>query len=345
MARVYGVHSAMPMFKALKACPDAVVIRPNMAKYSEVGQQVRALMRDVTPLVEPLSIDEAFLDLTGTERLHKQTPAETMAKLCNRIKNEIGISASVGLSHNKFLAKLSSDFDKPRGFSVIGKAETLSLIADLPLSKIWGVGKVFDNKLKRDGFRTVSHIQQADEKLLMKRYGDMGLRLARLCRGEDARQVESTSKAKSISAETTFEHDISDIDSLHYHLWVLCEKVSLRTKHAGIEGKVVTLKLKSADFKTKTRRKTLNQPSQLAEILYQEGCSLLSKEVDGTSYRLIGIGFSDLHKQDDAPVADLFETESTQIDATERAMDKVRDKFGTAAIQKGRSFAKPKTGA
>ncbi len=339
-ARIYGVHSAMPMFKALKACPDAVVMKPNMAKYSAVGQQVREKMRAITPLVEPLSIDEAFLDLTGTERLHKQSPAMTIAKLVHEIEDEIGITVSVGLSYNKFLAKLSSDFDKPRGFSIIGKEETLDVLAALPVKKIWGVGKQFEKKLRRDGIEMVSQLQTIDESDLIKRYGEMGQRLYRLSRGLDTRNVKPVSKAKSISGETTFNKDITDLDDLQRKLWRLSEKVSARAKKANKAGKTVTLKLKTAKFRSLTRSRTLGTATQLAELIYREGAELLEKECDGTPYRLIGIGISGLIDADLVQEDDLFDTEKKNIQATETAIDAIRDKFGLAAIQKGRSLRK-----
>ena len=341
-ARMFGVHSAMPMFKALKACPDAVVLKPNMAKYSEVGKQVRQLMHQVTPLVEPLSIDEAFLDLTGTTRLHKQTPAETLAKLAARVEQEIGITVSIGLSHNKFLAKLSSDLDKPKGFSIIGNAETEAKLAPLPITKIWGVGKATARKLKRDGLYTLGQLQTLEEKALIKRYGDIGRRLARLSRGQDIRRVKATSKAKSISAETTFADDISDLEDLSHRLWLLSEKVSYRMKTASKAGKTITLKLKTADFRIRTRSRTLLHPTQLAEAIFQDGRALLAPEADGTPFRLIGIGLSGLVDQDTANDADLFDDRAMHWGATERAIDRVREKFGSDAIKKGRALDKKK---
>ena len=341
-ARIFGVHSAMPMFKALKACPDAVVLKPNMAKYSEVGKQVRQLMHQVTPLVEPLSIDEAFLDLTGTTRLHKQTPAETLARLAARIEQEIGITVSIGLAHNKFLAKLSSDLDKPKGFSIIGKAETQAKLAPLPITKICGVGKATARKLKRNGLHTLGQLQGLEEKALIKRYGDIGRRLARLSHGEDVRRVNPTSKAKSISAETTFADDIRDLEDLSRRLWLLSEKVSFRMKVASKAGQTVTLKLKTADFRIRTRSRTLLHPTQLAEAIFQDGRALLAPEADGTPFRLIGIGMSGLVDQDTANDADLFDDRAIHWGATERAIDQVREKFGSDAIKKGRALDKRK---
>jgi len=245
IARIRGVRSAMPMFKALQACPEAVVIRPDMQKYARVGREVRQMMRDLTPLVEPLSIDEAFLDLNGTERLHHASPAITMAKLQSRIEKDIGITVSVGMSYCKFLAKIASDMDKPRGFSVIGKEEAPGFLATKPVSLIWGVGKAFEAKLARDGISRIAQLQKMEENDLMARYGTMGRRLWRLSRGLDVRSVSSANIAKSISAETTFFDDIHDAAELDRRLWPLCEKVAQRAKAAGASGQTVVLKLKN----------------------------------------------------------------------------------------------------
>lgn len=338
IARTRGVGSAMPMFQALKACPDAVVIKPNMEKYAKEGQEVRALMRELTPLVEPLSIDEAFMDLTGTERLHHAPPALTMLRLVNRIENEIGITVSVGLSFNKFLAKIASDLNKPRGFSVIGQTEAMDFLGAKPVSIIWGVGKAFNAKLKRDGITLVRHIRQQDEQQLVARYGSMGERLWKLAHCQDARTIKPRSTAKSISAETTFFDDIHTIEELKAKLWPLCERVARRAKKAATAGRIVTLKLKTADFKSRTRSRTLPDPTLLAEVLYKTALALLEPEVDGTTFRLMGVGLSGLCDADIADPADLLDPGATRRAEAERAMDNVRAKFGDDAIQKGRGF-------
>ena len=332
----------MPMFKALKACPHATVIKPSMEKYAAVGREVRALMRDVTPLVEPISIDEAFLDLTGTERLHRMSAAETLMRLAARIEEQIGITVSVGLSHNKFLAKLASDLDKPRGFSIIGKTETKALLARMPVGKIWGVGKAMQRKLEAAGITMISDLQQADERELMARYGQLGLRLARLSRGEDSREVKPVREAKSISAETTFNDDIRDYDALEGILWRLSDKVASRCKTADLAGHTVTLKLKSADFKTRTRNLTLSDPTQLADVIFRAGQQLLKPETDGTAYRLIGIGVANLVTATGGmQMGDLLDPDANRRAAAERAVDKVRAKFGKEMIDKGRGIRKP----
>jgi len=338
VARTYGVRSAMPMFKARRACPEAVIIKPDMAKYAEVGRAVRRMMLDLTPLVEPLSIDEAFMDLTGTERLHGGPPALTLARLQARVERDLGVTASIGLSHNKFLAKMASDLDKPNGFAVIGKAETLDFLARQPVSMIWGVGKSFTAALERDGVTHVGQLQGMDEKTLAKRHGEMGLRLARLARGEDARAVKPERETKSLSSETTFDADVSDVQRLEDVLWELCEKVSARMKASGFEGRVVTLKLKTAGFKTVTRRRTLHEPANLARTAFAAARPLLHETAAGKAYRLIGVGFSDLTMAGANPSADLFGDAVRKMKAQEKAIDALRDKFGRDAVRAGRAL-------
>lgn len=340
VARTYGVKSAMPMFKALKACPDAVVIKPNMNKYAEVGRAVRHMMRDLTPLVEPLSIDEAFMDLTGTSLIHRAPPAVTLARLQARVESELGVTASIGLSHNKFLAKIASDLDKPSGYSIIGQAETRKFLARQPVTKIWGVGKAMAAKLEAQGLTTIGHLQQMDSGTLARRYGEMGLRLARLSRGDDTRRIKPERNTKSVSSETTFNKDITDTKWLEDTLWELCEKVSARMKASEFEGLVVTLKLKSADFKTITRRKTLESPENLARTLFATAKPMLHDAAGGKAYRLIGVGFSNLTPASDHVEVDLFGEDKERIAAQEKAIDNIREKYGRGAINAGRSLKK-----
>ncbi|MFM8747371.1 MAG: DNA polymerase IV [Aestuariivirga sp.] len=338
VARIHGVKSAMPMFKALKLCPDAVVIRPDMAKYSEAGHQVRALMLEVTPLVEPLSIDEAFLDLTGTQRLHGMSPAMTLARLIGRIQQQEGITGSVGLSHHKFLAKLASDLEKPRGFSVLGRAETLRFLAGKPVGFIWGVGKAMQEDLAKDGITMIGQLQAMEKAELMRRYGSMGARLYHLSRGEDRRIVSTDDQAKSISAETTFDSDIRDVAELERLLWPLAERVSRRAKADGVAGHTVVLKLKTADFRIRTRNVTLADPTALAARIYEAARPLLRREAVGTAFRLIGVGISGLTAASATQETETLDlTAATQAKA-ELAVDRIRDKFGRAAVARGIGF-------
>ena len=338
LARIHGVRSAMPMFKALKLCPDAVVLKPNMAKYVAVGREVRELMLSLTPQVEPLSIDEAFLDLSGTQRLHRASPAESMVRLARLIEARIGISVSIGLSYCKFLAKIASDLDKPRGFSVIGRAEAMDFLANKSVSLVWGVGAAMQAKLERDGFRRIADLRAVDEKQLIHRYGDMGRRLHALSFGRDPRGVTSRSVTKSISAETTFADDIADGTALEALLWRLCETVAQRAKAQGLVGRAIHLKLKTKEFKSRTLSRSLGEGTQLADVLFRHGSDLLKSATNGTAYRLIGIGLAALDPAMGADAQDLIDQQSNSRARAERAIDKVREKFGQRAIGKGRGL-------
>jgi DNA polymerase IV len=335
VARTYGIRSAMPMFEALRRCPQAVVIKPNMRKYSEAGRAVRKAMFDLTPLVEPLSIDEAFLDLTGTERLHGMCAAKVLARFALQVERELGITVSIGLSANKFLAKIASDMDKPRGFAVLGQAEAAAFLAPKPVGFIYGVGAVSAAKLSADGYRLIADLQRADVHELMRRYGEEGARLWRLARGIDARDVDPAQDTKSVSAETTFDKDIAEFRPLEQHLWALTERVSARLKASRLAGTTVTLKLKSADFKIRTRAESLGAPTQLAARIFAIGQELLRREIGATRFRLIGIGVSNLEDTDGGDVADLLDRRAA---IAEHAVDKLREKFGRSAVVKGLAF-------
>lgn len=339
VARRFGVHSAMPMYKALAACPDAIVIRPDMEKYGRIGREVRDVMLEATPMVEPISIDEAFLDLSGTERLHRGSAARTLADLALRIEDRIGITVSTGLSYNKFLAKIASGLDKPRGYSVIGRAEAVGFLAEQPVRLLWGVGEVMQARLASDGIVLIGQLLKLSEAELIDRYGRLGSRLARFSRGLDQRKVDNRSGRKSLSAETTFSNDISDPKALERRLWPLSETVSRRLKDEGIGGHKVTLKLKRADFKLRTRAATLAQPTQLAEAIWQAGIRLLDRETDGTKFRLIGIGVSNYAPAAECDPPDLADPGSFRRKEIERTMDSVRQRFGRDAIVKGRNLA------
>ena len=338
VARMYGVRSAMPMFKALAACPHARVVKPDMAKYSRVGGEIRDMMRALTPLVEPLSVDEAFLDLGGTEQLHHGSAARSLAKLALDVEQRIGVTVSIGLSYNKFLAKIASDLDKPRGFAVIGEADAQSFLGPKPVSLIWGVGKALQARLAADGITTVADLRERDEAVLVARYGAIGRRLHRFSRGLDERRVDPDGEIKSISAETTFDEDLAQADLLAAELWPLCEKVSRRMKRSELAGHSVHLKLKTADFKTLTRSKRLARPTQLAEMLYQAAAPLLEAEATGRRYRLIGIGAADLAPAGPEAQPDLLDADAAQKAAVERVLDELRERLGNAAIRKGRGW-------
>jgi DNA polymerase-4 len=337
IARQYGVRSAMPMFKALKACPDAVVIKPDFAKYVADSRRIFDLVGRLTPLVQQLSLDEAWMDLSGTARLNGGPPALQLVRLQARIEAEVGLTVSIGLAPNKFLAKIASELDKPRGFSVIGAAEAQSFLAPRPVSILPGVGPAFVKTLNGDGVRVVGDIAATDIKVLAKRYGEYGLRLSRLARGEDARAVDPDSERKGMSAETTFDEDIHDLDALEAELWPLCDKLAAKARATGVSARAVVLKLKTRDFKLITRRRTLPVPTRTAKTLFGLGRELLARETDGRAFRLIGIGMAELI-EGEAGGSDLFAGEEAKALKTETAMDALRARFGKDAIVTGRGL-------
>ena len=338
IARTYGVRSAMPMFEALRLCPQARVIRPNFEKYSAVGRQVRQMMLALTPLVEPLSIDEAFLDLSGTDRVHGMAPAKALARFAADVEIKLKITVSIGLSCNKFLAKVASDLDKPRGFAVLALSEAAAFLAPKPVSFIYGIGKVSAARYARDGFNRIADLQRAGETELMRRYGEEGRRLARLACGIDARDVSPERETKSVSSETTFEHDISEFRALERILWSLAEDVSARLKAKELAGATVTLKLKTADFKIRTRARSLDTPTQLARRIFAAARGLLKHEADGTRYRLLGVGLSAITTADEADPGDLVDGRAAEA---EHAVDRVRTRFGDDAVVRGLVFEGP----
>ncbi|MEL7460248.1 MAG: DNA polymerase IV [Pseudomonadota bacterium] len=339
IARIKGVRSAMPMFKALDLCPDARVVRGRMDVYVADSRKIRTLMNDLTPSVEPLSLDEAFLDLTGTQRLHHAPPAVMLAGLAKRIEAELGLTISIGLSHNKFLAKIASDLDKPSGFSVIGAAETLDFLADKPVKLIWGVGAVTRAALDKVGIRTFQDLRRWDKEDLRLRFGGGGERLWHLARGEDYRRVSPNAPVKSISNETTFHEDTANIDILDGHIWRLAESVTDRAKAKGLAGRVVTLKAKRHDFKTLTKRQSLRDATQIGDRLYAAARDLFDQIADQGPFRLIGVGLSDLVEDKNADLTgDLLDPNAGQRAKAERATDQIKAKFGKDAILKGRSL-------
>jgi DNA polymerase-4 len=338
IARTFGVRSAMPMFKALALCPTAIVIPPDMAKYVRVGRQVRQAMQALTPLVEPLSIDEAFLDLAGTERVHGMIPAKVLARFAREVERDIGITVSVGLSCNKFLAKIASDLDKPRGFAALDQAEARIMLADKPVGFIFGVGPATQERLSQRGFRTIADLQRADEIELMKLFPSDGRRLWRLARGIDDRAVVPDRGAKTISSETTFDTDIRDFATLERVLWRLSEKVSARLKSADLAGLTITLKLKTADFRQRTRSQSIAAPTQLASKIFALCRDMLAREIDGTAFRLMGAGVSALGPGTQANDTDMLDRRAAHA---ERAIDDLRKKFGQTAVIRGLAYDGP----
>jgi DNA polymerase IV len=337
-ARIFGVHSAMPMYKALKKCPQAVIIKPNMAKYRAVSREIRDEMKMLSPLIEPISIDEAFIDMSGTGRLHRRSPAAMAAGLANVIRDKIGISVSIGLSYNNFLAKIASDINKPRGFTLIGKAEAMDFLAHQPVSIIWGVGEKFNHKLRRDGIHKITDLRKLDETILTTRYGAIGSRLWRLAHGLDVRRVIPDNATKSISSETTFDFDISDPETLEDHLWRQCEIVSYQLKHKNLVGRTVTLKLKPSIHKTLTRSSQLTDSTQLAHRIFDCAKVLLERVASGTRFRLLGVGVSGISDFAPESAVDLGDPTRQQKNQAERAVDSLNRRFGKSSVQKGRGL-------
>ena len=341
IARINGVRSAMPIFEAMRRCPDAIIISPNMPKYNQVSQEIRILMEETTPLVEPLSIDEAFLDLSGTDKLHKCSPAQTLISLAKKIEQKVGITVSIGLSYNKFLAKVASDLNKPRGFAIIGKAETENFLRFQPIRLIWGVGKSFEKQLQKDGINSVGDLWRFDEIQLIHHYGAMGRRLFRFSRGLDDRTVSPLKKAKSISAETTFTNDICDLEDLKTPLWKVSESVAQKLKKTGLISKNITLKIRESNFGTVTRSRHLGEKTQLAEEIYCAAYSLLQPEVDGRPFRLIGVAATKLtpNELDQFNFSTYNDQRTSEV---ENVIDTVRARFGAKAIWKGRGWTAKK---
>ncbi|MEM9710152.1 MAG: DNA polymerase IV [Pseudomonadota bacterium] len=339
VARIKGVRSAMPMFQALKLCPEATILRGRMEVYVAVSRDIRTLMEGLTPAVEPLSLDEAFLDLTGTERLHHAPPAVMLAGLAKTIEDEIGLTVSIGLSHNKFLAKIASDLDKPNGFSIIGAEETVPFLAEQPVKLIWGVGAVTQEALEAAGIRTFQDLRRWEKDDLRARFGSGGDRLWHLARGEDYRRVSPNAPVKSISNETTFGEDTADTHILDGHIWRLAEKVTDRAKAKGIAGRVVTLKAKRHTHKVITKRTSLREPTQIGDRLYHTARDLFDQIADKGPFRLIGVGLSDLVPETGADLSgDLLDPGADARARAERALDLIKARFGQEAILKGRAL-------
>jgi len=337
-ARKFGVRSAMPTATALKLCPHLTLLPGRFDAYKEASAHIREIFSRYTALIEPLSLDEAYLDLSGTERLHGATPAKTLLALASRIEREIGITVSIGLSFNKFLAKLASDLDKPRGFAVIGRAEAKALLRDKPVSFIRGAGAALQARLAKDGLTRIGQLQDASPRELAKRYGGTGLWLHRLANADDTRKVDPSGELKSISSETTFETNLRDFRELERILWRQCERVGARAKAAGLGGRTVVLKLKTASFRIRTRSDSLDAPTQLADRIFRVARETLRREADGTSFRLLGVGLHNICPETQCDPTDLVDTGASKRASAERAIDRVRAKFGDAAVGKGRGL-------
>src|SRR5262245_17750536 len=306
IARRFGARSAMPMFQALELCPHATVIPPDMGKYKRESEAIRTIFGAATSIIEPVSLDEAYLDLTDDYRTEAPPAAEALAEIAARVEREVGITVSIGLSCNKFLAKLASEQQKPRGFSVIGRAEAKSFLAPLSVRKIHGVGAVTARRMEGSGLETIADLQALSGTELAARFGKFGHRLAQFAHGEDDRRVTPWRPTKSISAETTFRQDTGSAEELSEVARRLAERVAAQLVRKGLAGRSITLKLKTSDFRILTRSRSLAHPTQQAAVIFERIGPLIDKEADGRTYRLIGVGIGDLGPAESADPADLF---------------------------------------
>lgn len=337
-ARQFGVHSAMPMAQAMRLCPQAVILRPRIDHYAEVSQQIRAIFYQFTPQIEPLSLDEAFLDVTASQRLLGNGEAIARA-IKNTIKNELGLIASVGVAPNKFVAKIASDIHKPDALVVVAPDSVQAFLDPLPVSRLWGAGKITVAQFERMGVRTIAQVRRLTENLLVTQLGKWGTQLWELAHGRDPRAVISDSQAKSISHETTFATDISDTNILEATLLQLTEQVAARLRYSGLTGKTIQLKLRYPDFKTITRAYSLEQASDSTDVLWQTARNLFRANWQaGQPLRLIGMGVSNLaDEQDHLPEqGDLFAGNATRHRTLDAITDTINKKYGAATVHRGR---------
>ena len=338
VARRYGIHSAMPMFKALAACPDAVVIKPDMAKYVAEGRRIRAMMEALTPLVAPLSIDEAVLDLAGTERLHGAPPAVVLARFAQHVEREVGVTVSVGLAPNRLMAKLAAERDKPRGFAVIGRGEAAEWLAPQRVGVLPGVGPAAARRLEAAGITRLGQLAALDPRAAAARLGPEGPSLAARARGEDNRPVSPERETKSVSAETTFDEDLAGLGELEDVLWRICERLAKRLAGKDLAAGGVVLKLKTAGFETITRSARLPGPTLLPETMFDVARPLLAKAADGRRFRLLGLGAAPLAAAADADHGDLADPTAPRRAAKWRAIEALREKFGAESVVAGRAM-------
>lgn len=339
-ARKYGVRSAMPTFQAKKLCPHIAIVRPRMDHYVTISRQIRQMMLSLTPLVEPLSIDEAFLDLSGTRALHKASPAEMLMRLQRRIEEEIGITVSVGLAANKSLAKLASDQDKPNGFFVLNGAEAQAWLAPRPVSTIYGIGKSAARRLVDAGFRTCGDIVAADLKQLVPLLGKQSLFIQNLAKGHDSRKISTERETKSVSSETTFNENLSSSDDLMPILERQSLRVSRRLKAQALQGNVINLKLKSANFKSISRRKTIAAPTDKAHEIFEIAAAMLTKELrSDLSWRLLGVGVDGFQNApQNADFLTMIDDKGLRKDKLEQALDDMHARFGGDVVFSGRQM-------
>ncbi|HET6672857.1 MAG TPA: DNA polymerase IV [Agromyces sp.] len=330
-ARRFGVNSAMPMSIALQRCPNAIVLRGDYASYAKYSTQVMGIFEQITPLVEPLSIDEAFLDVSGARRLHG-SPAEIAWTIRERVRAETGLTCSIGVAATKYVAKVASSSAKPDGMLVVPAADTVAFLHPLPVSALWGVGRVTEESLLRLGLRTVGDVAAMPHDALERAVGPaLAARLEQLANGVDPRDVHTTRIEKSIGHENTFGHDLTDPVEIRRELLRLAGNVAVRLRKAGLVGRTVVLKLRYGDFRTVTRSRTLAEPTDVARRIYDEASDALTELIgDGERVRLIGVRAEHLRASGSGAL--LWDPDEEWRDA-ERTIDEVTAKFGKGAVR------------
>ena len=336
-ARKFGVHSAMPMSQAIRLCPDAIVLPVRMKRYAEIAEQIRAIFQKFTPDMEPISLDEAFLDVTGSIRLFGS--AEQIGHdIKNQIKEQLGLIASVGTAPNKFLAKLASDLDKPDGFVIVTEENKQQILDPLPVSRIWGVGKVTEKTLKSKGITTIKQLRKTPPEVLRDIFGNQTEDLLLLAQGLDDRQVEPDRETKSISSEQTFAQDIADKDVLMGVLLNQVEDVAQRLRKNNLGARTITLKLRYGDFRTITRSSTFDRTTNITKVLRDEAMELFLKwhKKSAGALRLLGFGVSGLQEAGSGQHQLFSEPDADKQKRLDEAFDKIREKFGYDALRRGK---------
>lgn len=334
-ARKYGIHSAMTSKTAIRLCPDAVFIRPHLDYYGEVSKQMHVIFERYTPLIEPLSLDEAFLDVTASLRLWG-SGLDIGQRIKRQIRDELDLVASVGVAPNKFLAKLASDLDKPDGFVVVDAGCIRPFLDPLPVSRLWGVGKAGEVRLREMGIQTIRQVREASRDKFQDCLGEWGHRIWELAHGRDDRPVVCDSEAKSLSHETTFPQDIDDLNTLRAVLLELTEQVARRLRRAQRRARIVEVKIRNVSFKTITRQQRLSSPTHTTTTLWCAADTLLKSALprDGFAIRLLGMGVSGLDDGLDNQLT-LFQAEQAKYDDLDRVSDQIKDRFGDKAVRRG----------
>lgn len=336
-ARAFGVHSAMPLFEAMKRCPQARVIRGNMGRYREVSGRIFALLQDFSPRIEPVSIDEAYLDLSGCERI-LGSPMDVARKIAQAIRENEGLSCSIGITPLKFLSKIASDMNKPDGITLIGPDQVLRVIATLPVQKVPGVGPRTFGQLQELGIRTLGDVARMNDKTLQSRLGAYGLRLKQLSLGIDCSRVCAAGERKSLSTETTLDRDTNNRDCLTRLLLGQADEVARQLRLEKVKARTVTLKITFSDFRQITRRHTLGRPTQCAREIYSEALALFDHERLPLALRLIGLGAAGLIPENQPVQADLFEKKEAGLrdkwEKVERAVDSIAGKYGKGSVNR-----------